>query len=207
MPKFSELKKGVYLTDKRLGLLIKKVSDILNNKELELFKEILFNREEVLIWDWEYIRRIKDSVSLPIEMKVIPYRAWQMPAIYILAGIQGAFIDILREQLGKEILEWVYSLYRNYIVLIAKKTSGKYRLINDYQPVNKIMIRDTFAPLSAKAFAKAALYYIILLLIDLFSRYNQIKLAEKSCNMIAFDSLLGLLYISILSQEAMNAVA
>ena len=37
--------------------------------------------------------------------------------------------------------------------------------------------------------------YIILILADLFSGYNQVPLAIKSCNLMAFQTPIGLLYM------------
>ncbi len=61
--------------------------------------------------------------------------------------------------------------------------------------------------LNIEEFAKEFVEIIIVLLIDFFLEYNQISLASKSCNLIAFITSLKLLRITCLSQNTTNLVA
>ena len=61
-------------------------------------------------------------------------------------------------------------------------------------------------PSSVKEFAKRSAGITIVLLIDFYSGYNQVKLHPESHNMTVFQTSLGLLQQTRLSQEATNSV-
>jgi len=60
--------------------------------------------------------------------------------------------------------------------------------------------------LNIEEFAKEFVEIIIVLLIDFFLEYNQISLASKSSNLIAFITSLKLFRIIRLSQDATNLI-
>jgi len=60
---------------------------------------------------------------------------------------------------------------------------------------------------NVEEFAKEFVKIIIVLLIDFFLEYDQISLALKSCNLIAFITSLKLLRITCLLQDTTNLIA
>ncbi len=80
---------------------------------------------------------------------------------------------------------------------MKKKEKGKYRLINITMKINRVIIRDINLPPSINKFFKKFVGYIIAFLIDFFSSYNQIKLDEKSRDLIMFHTFIGLLRMII----------
>jgi hypothetical protein len=90
---------------------------------------------------------------------------------------------------------------------LVKKKEGKYRLINNTIEINRQTIRDTGLPPSPDDFAKEFAGLAISSLIDFFSGYNQVTLAEESQNLTAFSIMLGLLRMTTLPQGATNSVA
>ena len=73
--------------------------------------------------------------------------------------------------------------------------------------MNLVTLRDANLPLIVDEFSEEFIGCQCALLIDFFSRYNQLTLDEKSRDMTAFDSPLGLLQMTIPLQGAMNSMA
>ena len=63
---------------------------------------------------------------------------------------------------------------------------GEYQLINIVIKINEIMLRDANLPPLVDEFLKEFIEYIAALLIDFFSRYNQLGLVLKSRDIIMF---------------------
>ena len=61
--KFSDIRKGTWLTNKRIKDLI--VEDSLWLKEKEVFLEMLYNQEKAITFDFSHIRKVRLDVALP----------------------------------------------------------------------------------------------------------------------------------------------
>ena len=73
--------------------------------------------------------------------------------------------------------------------------------------MNKYTVRDANLLSNYKEFSEKFAEMIILLLLNLFSDYNQIELHSDSQNMIVFMMFLELLQQITLSMRAMNSSA
>ena len=72
--------------------------------------------------------------------------------------------------------------------------------------MNKVIIRNVNLLLNCEDFVKNFVNMIMLLLLDFYADYNQIKLNKVSRNMIAFQTSLELLRIIIIFIRVMNSV-
>jgi hypothetical protein len=63
---------------------------------------------------------------------------------------------------------------------------GEYRLINIVIKINKVILKDTNLPPLVDKFLEEFIGYIMALLINFFSRYNQLGLALKSRDITVF---------------------
>src|SRR6266487_619845 len=97
---------------------------------------------------------------------------------------------MLRERLQKDLIELSHTLYRNPYFLVKKKEENKYRLINNAVEINRIIIKDGNLPPAVNEFSEEFSNYIITSFIDFFSGYNQIKLNERSRDLINFHTLI-----------------
>ena len=73
--------------------------------------------------------------------------------------------------------------------------------------INKYTIWDANLPLNIEEFSKEFARIAIYLIMNFFSGYNQVLLHEKLHDITVFQTLLGLLQITTLSQGAMNLVS
>ena len=114
---------------------------------------------------------------------------------------------IVKEKLANGTLEYSQGPYPNRYFLVAKKTPGEYRLINDVQQLNGVTIRDAGMPPGVDEFSEDFAGYPILTVVDFYAGYNQIPLAAESRDMIAFMTNAGLVRITRLPTGWTNSVA
>lgn len=82
---------------------------------------------------------------------------------------------MIREYIKIRVLKNCNEPYRNFFFLILKE-NGKYRLINVIVFLNKVSIKDINLLLLADKFSEEFNSMAILLVVNLFSGYNQVLL-------------------------------
>ncbi|SCV59862.1 uncharacterized protein FFFS_14431 [Fusarium fujikuroi] len=205
-PKFSKIERGCRLKGERLSALKDQVSGTLMDAELDIFLEVMYNREAALAWDFSECGQLDPIVAPPQVLKVVPHKAWQARDIPIPKGCEAAVIRLLKERLARGVLEESHGAYRNAWFLVAKK-DGNFRLINSATLMNKVTVRDGLSPPHADEFSADFAMCKIISLLDFFSGYDQFPLDEKSRDMTTFNTPMGLLRMCSLPQGATNSVA
>ena len=99
---------------------------------------------------------------------------------------------MLQSYVKAEVLKYYNRLYRNSWFLVKKKC-GKYHIVNVIMNVNQYIIHDTNLSFSVKEFVKKSAGMTVTLLVDFYSRYNQVKLHPESHDMTTFQTPLELL--------------
>jgi len=89
---------------------------------------------------------------------------------------------------------------------LIKKKFNQYCMINAAMNMNKIIIRNINLLLNVNEFFKEFINMIMIFLINLFSKYNQITLTKIYQNLIMFMTSLKLLRQMTLSQDVINFV-
>ena len=64
-------------------------------QEKEVFTEVFYNREAVLIWDFSEMRKTKKEVVPLQKIKTIDHQAWQVPYFQIPRALTSIVIDML----------------------------------------------------------------------------------------------------------------
>src|SRR5436305_2067657 len=114
---------------------------------------------------------------------------------------------MLKKKINNSVLEYYNGLYRNLWFLTKKKEKGTYRIINAIMEYNKHLIYNANLLLFVDKFFEEFVGCKVALLIDFFSRYNQVELDVRCRDMIAFITPLGLLRQTTLPIRATNFVA
>ena len=205
IPKFTPIAKGARLTPERLAKMI--IGDGMTSQEKDLLTEMLYNREAVLAWDCTEMEKVKKEVAPPQKIQTIEHKAWQVLGFQIPKALSSMVIDILQERLKMGVIEPSHGAYQNPWYLVKKSTSGKYRLVNVIVELNRVTVRDANLPPSADEFSEEFADCAISSLIDFFLGYDQVELDEKSRDLTAFMTSLGLMQMTTLPQGATNSVA
>ena len=198
--------RGSRLTPERLANM-RIGTGFLTDDEKNLFIDILFEFEGVLAFDDSEMGLLNPEVEPPVEIHTVPHTPWQQQSLRLPKAMQEAAAAILKKKLANGILEHSQGAYRSRFFLVAKKTPGEYRLINDVQPLNAVTIRDACMPPSVDDFSEDFAGYPILTSVDLFSGYDQILLDERFRDLTSFMTDLGLLRHTRIPQGWANSVA
>jgi hypothetical protein len=205
-PRFADSPRGSRLTDERLAELLGQLSDTeLTDQEVEVFKEVLYRREMALAWDFAEIGRIHEEVAPDYEIRTVPHQAWQARSIKIPEPLKPKVYEALRKRIKHGVLEEAHGPYRNGWFVVEKKDGG-IRLINSATKLNGQTIRDAMLPRATDEFASSVAMCVILSMVDFFSGYDQVRLAENCRNLTAFSTDLGLYRMTTLPQGHTNSV-
>jgi len=203
IPKFSDIERGSRLTPERIEKL--KIGKGITKEEREVLMEVLFSREKGILFDFTEKGVFKPEVEPPHVIWTIAYEPWQVANFRVPKALEGEVIEIIRKKLECGTLERCCGPYRNPWFLVPKKDKG-YRLINAAQRLNTVTIKDASLPPSAQEYREDFTGFPVLSLLDLFSRYDQMALAEICRDLTGFQTQLGLLIMTTLPQAYTNGV-
>jgi hypothetical protein len=210
--RFSSIEKGSRLTTERLAAITTGLE--LWPVERLLLECMLKNREAVLAFSFEHLGKVKPEVAPPQEIRTVQHEPWQHPGFKLNPSLRHVVEGMLRERLMAGTLEFGHGAYRNPYFLVAKggqkaipAAQKQYRLINAAQKYNQHTIRDANLPPDTDGFSEDFAGCEIASLVDVFSGYDQVELDEKSRDLTAFDTPLGLLRQTTLPQGATNSVS
>jgi hypothetical protein len=74
---------------------------------------MLYNREAALAWDFTEIGKIKPEVSLPVQIRIVNYKAWHCAGFPIPKTLNQTVIEMLNDRVDKGVLELCHGPYRN----------------------------------------------------------------------------------------------
>jgi hypothetical protein len=94
------------------------------------------------------------------------------PVFLFREPLKKKIIKILSDRIKRDILERSEGPYRNPWFLAKKKDKISYRLVNTAMEMNRVIIRNANMPPSADEFAEKFSGYVIISLVNFFSKYN-----------------------------------
>ena len=99
--------------------------------------------------------------------------------------------------------------YPNWLanVVLVKKTNRKLRMCVDFIDLNKACLKDSFPLSRIDQLVDSIARYKLLMFMDAFSGYNQIKMVEEDQEKIAFITSQGLYYYKVMPFGLKNAGA
>ena len=92
-------------------------------------------------------------------------------------------------------------------VILVKKTNRKWRMCVDFTDLNKACSKDSFPLPRIDQLVDSIARYKLLMFMDAFSGYNQIKMVEEDQEKIAFITSQGLYYYKVMPFGLKNAGA
>ena len=90
---------------------------------------------------------------------------------------------------------------------MVKKTNGKWRICVDFTDLNKVFPNDSFPLLRIDQLVDSTAKHKLLMFMDAFLGYNQIKIAEEDQEKTAFITSQGLYCYKVMPFGLKNAGA
>ena len=146
------------------------------------------------------------NIEPPVVIHSVEHTPWQARQMRLPAKMQEQSIKIFRDEIKNRMLEPSMGPYQNQYFLVPKK-DGRYRLILDLQPCNKVTIKDSAVPPNVEEITQSLAGAVCYSGFDLFSGYDQIPLSEESRDIVTIMTPLGPLRKTKLPQGFTNSVA
>lgn len=205
-PSLANFEPSERLTRERLQIILETVpSGFLNAREIDLLVFVLKERQFALAFTDAERGTFSPRYFPDYEIPTIEHVPWQLPPNRVPRAIEDDVYTLLTEQRDAGKYEPSSASYRSRIIIVEKKT-GKYRICHDLQPLNGVTIRDSALPPNVNDFAESFVGYAIYMIADLFSGYDNRRLAEISRDLTTFDCLIGAHRLTTLPQGFCNAV-
>ena len=124
-------------------------------KEAESLKELLYNREAAIAFDWQEKGRINIAIEPPHIIRVCPsHTPWQEKPMRIPRRLRDTFDKLVMKMRMSGILEPSKGHYRNPAFLVKKKKPEEYQLISSVMKQNSETIRHAGLPLNVEELSK-----------------------------------------------------
>ena len=203
MLRFLMCSQDFWLTSEQIKQLKINFKLILNKWEFLL--KILMRQEECLMWNMSELIQIHSEVTFLQKIWMILHEAWQTSSFFILKDLLKIIIKMLQSYIDVNVLEYCNDSYQNSWFLVKKKFE-KYQIINAVINMNQYTVQDTNFLSNVKEFTEKSVRMTVVLLVNFYFKYNQVKLHWKSCDMIMFQTSLRLLQQTELSMRVTNSV-
>ena len=175
-------------------------------EEEKLFQHVMKINETGIAFEDIERGTLKESYFSPYIIPTIPHLPWEYQNIPIPKGLLPRVLEVLKLKMAADVYEYSQSSYRSQWFVVLKK-NGKLRIVHDLQPLNQVTIRDAgMLPVLddfVEGFAGRECYTVF----DLFWGFDARKIHQKSRDLTAFMTPLGLLQITSLPTGFTNSPA
>lgn len=195
------------ISQERMDLLNVNPDGYLLPEEEKLFQWVMVLNKEALAFEESERGTLKDSYFSPYIIPTVPHVPWVYKNIPIPPGLREQVVSLLREKLDAGVYEHCQSPYVSQWFAVAKKASGKIRLVHNLKPLNEVSIRDGGLPPILDDFVEPFAARVCCSVFDLFWGFDARKLDPYSRDMTAFQCPLGLLRLTSLPMGYTNSPA
>lgn len=180
--------------------------DFLHPAEEAKFRELLLEYEEIFAFDNSDLGLLNPEIEPPVFIHTVPHEPWQSRQMKLSEEQRKVATAMVKDRIASGLMEPCMGPYRNQFFLVPKK-DGRYRLICDLQPCNKVTIKDAAVPPNTDELSQALAGAVCYSGCDCFSGYNGIGLDELSRDLTAIMTPLGLIRYTRLPEGWTNSVA
>ena len=179
------------------------LSPMMRTKLIKFFKENL----DVFAWSYEDMQGISPMI-IQHKLNVNPERkpVQQRQRAFALEQDQAVTEEVTKLLAAGFIREVYYPDWLANIVLV-RKANGKWRMCVDFTDPNKACLKDSFPLPRIDQLVDSTAEHKLLMFMDAFSGYNQIKMDEEDQEKTAFITSQGLYCYKVMPFELKNAGA
>lgn len=194
------------LSDERLSLLNFGPEGFINEAEKLFLLSILVKHESAIAFDRSEKGCLSTTYASDYEIPVIDHEPWVDRTIPIPKALLPKVIELINKEIASGDLEPSFSAYSTRWFVVPK-SDGSLRKVVDASSMNRITIRDVGTPPDLHDFVQDFIGYRTYALADLFSGYDQRRLAPASRDMTTIRTPIGVFRHTNLLQGATNSVA
>ena len=105
------MKRGTRLISERLKRI--RIENELSDQKKKLLTEMFYRRKTAMSWNFSEIGQIKPEVYLPMKIRIISHKTWQIPEFQIPRFLNDTVAEMIKKRLRNEILKLCFDSYRN----------------------------------------------------------------------------------------------
>jgi len=194
------------LTKERMVELNVNENNFLWSEEEKLFQHVLKLNEATLPYEEKDRGTLRQDYFSDYIMPTVPHTPWEYKNIPIPPGIREKVIEMLKSKLEAGVYEPSQSSYRGRWFCVLKK-NGNLRIVHDLQPLNRVSIRDAGQLPVIDDFVESYGGNQCYTVFDLFWGFDGRIVDQRSRDMTAFYTPLGLLRLTALPMGYTNSPA
>ncbi|CAG8603394.1 9585_t:CDS:2, partial [Acaulospora colombiana] len=197
---------GQRVTKNRLEELRLNTTGFLTAEELRIFEYILLANENAIAFDESEKGQFREDYFSPYIIPTMPHTPWAESMIPIPPSIRDQVNELLREKIKNGTYERTESTSYRSRWFTVKKKNGKIRIVHNLEPLNAVAIKDIGLPPDLDEFAEGFAGRSIYSAFDVFSGFDNRKLAVESRDLTTFETrAFGTLRLTVLPQGYSNS--
>ena len=177
----------------------------LSREEEDEIRQVLLEHQRAFAFDETEIGCVDPQIVPPMILFTVEHLPWKLRPLPVPRAHYSQLLELLQRRIRNRVLEPGYGPYASRWFTVPKK-DGRLRFIQDLQPANRVIIRNTsIVPIIddyIDEFAGRAVYSLV----DLFSGYDQFQLEVASRDLTAIQTPLGLLRMTTAPMGCTNSV-
>jgi hypothetical protein len=199
-------KDGRRVTKNRLEKLNLNANGFLSAEELRIFEYILLVNENAIAFDESEKGKFRDDYFSPYIIPTMPHVPWAESMIPIPPSLRDQVNQLLREKIKNGTYERTESTSYRSRWFTVKKKNGKVRIVHNLEPLNAVAVKDIGLPPDLDEFAEGFAGRSIYSAFDVFSGFDNRKLAVESRDLTTFETrAFGTLRLTVLPQGYSNS--
>jgi hypothetical protein len=197
---------GRRVTKNRLDKLNLNADGFLTPEELRIFEYILLVNENSIAFDESEKGKFRDDYFSPYIIPTMPHTPWAESMIPVPPSLREQVNELLRDKIKNGMYERTESTSYRLRWFTVKKKSGKLRIVHNLEPLNAVAIKDIGLPPDLDEFAESFAGRSIYSAFDVFSGFDNRKLAVESRDLTTFETrAFGTLRLTVLPQGYSNS--
>jgi len=173
----------------------------------KLMHWLVAEQNEAFAWDDTEQGKFKKEFFPPVEIPTVAHILWVEKLFRIPPAIYEEICKMIKRKIDAGVYKPSNSSYRSRWFCVIKKNGKSLRIVHSLEPLNRVTIAHSGLPPAteelAMHFAKKACSSIL----DLYIRYDERVLAERSRDLIMFQTPFGALRLVTLPMGWTNSVS
>ena len=150
--------------------------------------------------------KFKEEFFPPVEIPTVAHISWVEKPFRIPPVIYEEVCKIIKRKIDARVYEPSNSSYQSRWFCVIKKNGKSLRIVHSLELLNRVTIAHSGLSLATEKLAMHFVGRACSGILDLYIGYNERVLAERSRNLMTFQTLFGVLRLVTLPMGWMNSV-
>jgi len=198
--------KGRYNLDHKEKLDAVHPAGFLWPEERKLMHWLVAEQNKAFVWDDTERGKFKEKFFLSVEIPIVAHIPWVEKPFRIPPAIYEEVCKMIKRKIDAGVYEPSNSSYRSRWFCVIKKNGKSLRIVHSLEPLNRVTIAHSGLPPATEELAMHFAGRACSGILDLYVRYDERVLAERSRDLTMFQTPFGALRLVTLPMGWTNSV-